>query len=165
TWLLIERLHLGKSSALGAASGAVAGLATVTPAAGSVLPMQAMMLAAISSSVCYFFVMKKHAFGYDDSLDAFGIHGVSGIIGPLGVGIFASQGANSLLFSNLPAARDGLAQFLVQGKAILICGTYSFVITLALVFLIDRLMGFRLSPEDEEEGLDFSVHGEKAYNH
>jgi Amt family ammonium transporter len=83
TWLLIERIHLGKSSALGGVTGAIAGLAAVTPAAGSALPFACMGLAALTAGTCYVFVAKKLAMGYDDALDAFGVHGIAGILGPL----------------------------------------------------------------------------------
>lgn len=165
TWLVIERLHLGKSTALGAATGAIAGLATVTPAAGTLLPVPAMILAAITSTICYGFVANKGRLGYDDSLDAFGVHGIAGIIGPLGCGIFASYGVSSLLFETVGAPRSGVEQFLVQVKSIAIVGGYTLVVTAALVFLVEKTMGFRIRAEEEEQGLDMALHGEKAYNH
>jgi len=164
-WLLIEKLHLGKSSALGGATGAIAGLAAVTPAAGSVLPFAAMALAAVTAAVCYVFVSKKSKLGYDDSLDAFGVHGIAGIVGPLAVGVLASQGANSLLFGGTQGALPGLAQFAAQAKALGLVGGYSLAVTSALVILIQKTMGFRVAKDMEEQGLDLSVHGEQAYNH
>lgn len=164
-WLVIERFHLGKSTALGAATGAIAGLASITPAAGSVMPGSAMVLAAITSTVCYVFVANKNRLGYDDSLDAFGVHGIAGILGPLGCGVFASYGYSSLLFSGANAPRGGMEQFLVQVKALGICGGYTLVATAALVLLVEKTMGFRVKAEEEELGLDMALHGEKAYNH
>ena len=164
-WLLIEKLHLGKSSALGGATGAIAGLAAVTPAAGSVLPFAAMALAVVTSSVCYFFVSKKSKLGYDDSLDAFGVHGIAGIVGPLAVGVLASQGANSLLFGGTEGVLSGLGQFAAQAKALGIVGGYSLAVTGGLVILIQKTLGFRVAKDVEEQGLDLAVHGEQAYNH
>ncbi|MDQ3000192.1 MAG: ammonium transporter [Fibrobacterota bacterium] len=165
TWLLIEKLHLKKSSALGGATGAIAGLAAVTPAAGSVLPFAAMGLAAVTAAVCYLFVAKKQAMGYDDALDAFGVHGIAGILGPLAIGVIASQGTNSLLFHSAEFARSGVDQFLVQLKALLAVGGYSLVVTGILVVVIEKTMGFRVDKDIEEQGLDLSLHGERAYNH
>jgi Amt family ammonium transporter len=165
TWLLIEKLHLGKSSALGGATGAIAGLAAVTPAAGSVLPFAAMALAAATAGVCYVFVAKKLALGYDDALDAFGVHGIAGIVGPLAVGVLASQGANSLIYGGLEGAQNGLSQFLVQLKGLAAVGGYSMAVTGLLVLLIEKTLGFRVAKDVEEQGLDLSLHGEKAYNH
>lgn len=164
-WLVIERVHLGKSTALGAATGAIAGLASVTPAAGSVMPLPAMALAAITTSICYWFVSWKGRLGYDDSLDAFGVHGMAGIIGPIGCGVFASYGFNSLLYSNPAIPRGGMDQFLVQVKSVGLVGGYSLAVTAVLVILIERTMGFRVRAEEEEQGLDMALHGEKAYNH
>jgi ammonium transporter, Amt family len=165
TWLLIEKMHLGKSSALGGATGAIAGLAAVTPAAGSAMPFSCMILAAVTSGICYIFVSRKFRMGYDDALDAFGVHGIAGIIGPLGCGIFASQGFNSLLFHDALGVRSGGDQFLVQVKALAIVGGYSLIVTGALVLLLEKTLGFRVNKDVEEQGLDLSLHGEKAYNH
>lgn len=164
-WLIVEKIHLGKCSALGGATGAIAGLAAVTPAAGSVLPFPAMALAATTSVICYFFVAKKSSFGYDDALDAFGVHGIAGIVGPLGIGIVASVGVNSLLFQGNEGARDGVAQFLAQLKGLAAVGGYSLVVTGILVLLIEKTIGFRVPKDVEEQGLDLSLHGERAYNH
>jgi ammonium transporter, Amt family len=163
-WLILERLHLGKSSTLGGATGAIAGLATVTPAAGSVMPLEAMLLAALTTSVCYFFVSHKNKFGIDDSLDAFGVHGIAGILGPIGCGIFASWGYNSLFHSGVESAAPGVTQFLVQLKAVGVVGLYSAIVTGVLVIALEKTVGFRVRKEDEEQGLDLSVHGERAYN-
>jgi Amt family ammonium transporter len=165
SWLLIERIHLGKSSALGGATGAIAGLAAVTPAAGSILPFPAMALAAVTAAVCYLFVAKKLSLGYDDSLDAFGVHGIAGIVGPLAIGVLASQGVNSLLFHETEGALGGAQQLLAQAKGLAAVGGYSLVVTAILVILIEKTWGFRVGKDEEEQGLDLSLHGEKAYNH
>ena len=164
-WLIVEKIHLGKCSALGGATGAIAGLAAVTPAAGSVLPFPAMALAATISVICYFFVAKKNSFGYDDALDAFGVHGIAGIVGPLGIGIVGSVGVNSLLFHGNEGARDGVSQFLAQAKGLAAVGGYSLVVTGILVLAIEKTLGFRVGKDVEEQGLDLSLHGERAYNH
>jgi ammonium transporter, Amt family len=164
TWLILEKWHLGKSSTLGGATGAIAGLATVTPAAGSVMPLEAMLLACITTCVCYFFVSHKNKFGIDDSLDAFGVHGIAGILGPIGCGVFASWGYNSLLHAGSASAQAGSAQFLAQIKAVGAVALWSAAITAILVLALEKTVGFRVKKEDEEQGLDLTVHGERAYN-
>ncbi|MFC1585143.1 ammonium transporter [Fibrobacterota bacterium] len=164
-WLAAEKIHLGKPSALGAASGIVAGLVAITPAAGSVRPGSALILGSVTAVLCYIFVAAKTRFGYDDSLDAFGIHGIGGTAGALGCGIFASVGYNSILFSNAaPEAVSGLVQFWVQVKGIIATAGYSALVTLIIVFVLEKTIGFRISEEDEIEGLDITLHGENAYN-
>jgi ammonium transporter, Amt family len=149
---------------LGGATGAIAGLATVTPAAGSVMPLEAMLLACITTCVCYFFVSHKNKFGIDDSLDAFGVHGIAGILGPIGCGVFASWGYNSLLHAGSASAQAGSAQFLAQIKAVGAVALWSAAITAILVLALEKTVGFRVKKEDEEQGLDLTVHGERAYN-
>lgn len=163
-WLLAERIHLTKCSTLGAATGAIAGLATVTPAAGSTSPFEAIVLASISTLVCYFFVSHKGLLGYDDSLDAFGVHGISGIVGPIGCGVFASVGYNSLFHSGLPTSISGMSQLGVQLKSVGIVALYSAILTSILVLVWKKFLGFRVNLEDEDAGLDLTLHGERAYN-
>ncbi|MEZ5873018.1 MAG: ammonium transporter [Nitratireductor sp.] len=160
-WALIEAVSRGKASMLGAASGLVAGLVAVTPAAGSVGPVGAIALGAIASLVCYFFVaVVKAKAGYDDSLDVFGIHGVGGIVGAVGTGIFTSPllgGTGSEDFSIV-----GQTWVQIQAVAITIvwCGVISFI----LYKIIDMTFGLRVSAEDEATGLDLTSHGEAAYH-
>lgn len=161
-WILVEWLHYGKPTSLGAASGAIAGLATITPAAGFVGPNAAVAIGALAGVICYLAVLAKNKFGYDDSLDVVGIHGVGGLIGTLCVGIFASKavnpsGANGLLFGN-PALLG--TQFL----GVLVVGIYTLVVSFILLKLIDAIFGLRLSEENEVAGLDLSEHSEEAYN-
>jgi len=163
-WLLAEKIHLGKASTLGAVSGIVAGLVAVTPAAGSVQPGSAIMLGFLTSVVCYFAISLKHKLGYDDSLDAFGIHGVGGAMGALGCGIFASVGFNSLLFTGNPDGTPGLTQFIIQAKSVAVTALYSIIVTSILVWVLDKTLGFRVATEEESRGLDISLHGENAYN-
>ncbi len=163
-WITLEKLILKKPSTLGAATGAIAGLATVTPAAGSVMPVEAMLLAALTTVVCYFFVSHKSRFNVDDSLDAFGVHGIAGIFGPIGCGLFASYGYNSIFHHNSLFPVNGASQLFLQIKAVVLVGAYSAVVTAILVLVLRKLTGFRVSREQEEQGLDLSLHGERAYN-
>lgn len=161
-WTLVEWRHRGKPTTLGAASGAVAGLATVTPAAGFIGPGAAILIGFLAGMVCYFAVNLKVRLKYDDSLDVVGIHGVGGVLGTLALGVFASKAVN-------PAGADGLLAgnpgFLgTQAFAVLVVGVYTFVISWLLLKGIDALIGLRLNEEAEVMGLDLSEHGETAYN-
>ncbi len=161
SWLIIERLQRGKPTALGAVSGAVAGLAGITPAAGFVSPLSAILIGTIAGILCYIGVNLKSKFGYDDSLDVIGIHGVSGTWGILAVGLFASAAIN-------PAGRNGLFHgnpTLLGTQAIAIAVTYLFVFvsTLVILKLVDRVVGLRIKDGEEFIGLDHSLHGESAY--
>jgi ammonium transporter, Amt family len=161
-WCIIEAYHRGKPTALGAASGAIAGLAAVTPGAGFVGPTGAMIIGALASCVCYFAILMKNKFRYDDSLDVFGLHGVCGIFGPLAVGLFATvlvnpAGANGLFFGNA-----GL--LFVQLKAVAVVAVYSFVVTVVLMKLLGVISPMRVSKEDEDTGLDLTQHGEFGYH-
>lgn len=160
-WVVIEWLHRGKPTMFGAATGSIAGLATITPASGFVGPMPALAIGLLAGSVCYFALNMKGKLGYDDSLDAFGVHGVGGILGTLGVGLFAEKLIN-------PSGADGLFfgnphQFIVQIMAIAAVVIYSFAVTFILLKLIDWSMGLRVSEEDEMMGLDLSQHEESGY--
>jgi Amt family ammonium transporter len=160
SWALIEYLHRGKASALGAASGAVAGLVAITPAAGYVDLSGALWIGLLVSPICYFFVVViKQKFGYDDSLDAFGVHGVGGTFGALATGLWANPSVNSAkgLFYGNPG------QFVIQLKTVIATMAYSVVVTLVLAFLVEKLVGFRAKDREEEIGLDLSQHGEAGY--
>ncbi len=157
-WILIEWFHAGKPSALGAASGIVAGLVVITPAAGFVTPGWALLMGLSAGLVCYGGVMMKHRFGYDDSLDAFGIHGLGGAWGAIATGIFASVGATGLIGGNLH-------QLWVQLIGVVAAGAYAVVITLLLLFVLNKTMGLRVEKDDERKGLDQSAHSETGYNY
>jgi Amt family ammonium transporter len=158
TWALIEWLHRGKPTGLGLATGIVAGLVAVTPASGFVSPISGLIIGAAASLVCYTFVMLKSVFGYDDSLDAFGVHGIGGLLGALLTGIFASKAIN-------PLGADGGAElFKNQAIAAGVAIVYSIVVTVVLVKVIDLVFGFTLSPEEESIGLDRSEHGEVGFD-
>ncbi|MFO1209611.1 MAG: ammonium transporter [Amaricoccus sp.] len=160
-WSAIEAVFRGKASMLGAASGMVAGLVAVTPAAGFIGPVGAIFLGFIASGACYFFVqvVKEH-FGYDDSLDVFGVHGIGGIVGAILTGVFASTSLGGIGY---PEGVTMTAQVITQFKAvcttIVWCGVASFV----LYKVVDMLIGLRVAPETEREGLDLAEHGERAY--
>lgn len=162
SWLFVEWLHRGKPTALGAASGGVAGLVAITPASGFVGPMAALAIGGVVGILCYFAIMMKSRFGYDDSLDVFGVHGVGGIWGAIATGLFASKiinptGSNGLFHGN-PALLGK------QMIAILAVFAYSFIVTAVLLKLVGLISPLRVSKEDEEMGLDLSQHGEVAYN-
>jgi len=156
-WMGMEYFKMGKASALGAASGVIAGLVGITPAAGFVEPLWAMVIGVVAGVVCYLAVIVKMRMGYDDSLDAFGIHGVGGIWGALATGLFVTVGGSGMLAGNFK-------QVGIQLVGIAAAAIYSFVVTYALVVLIEKTMGFRVNAESEEVGLDNSQHGETGYN-
>jgi len=163
TWTFAEWIHRGKPTMFGAATGAIAGLATITPAAGFVGPMPALFIGMAAGVLCYTALNAKTRFKYDDSLDAFGVHGVGGTLGTIMAGVFASvainaAGANGLLFGNPK-------QLAVQIGAVALVAVYSFVVSLGLFKIIDLMMGLRVDAEQETEGLDISQHGEAGYTH
>ena len=170
SWLAVEWMHKGKPTALGLASGLVAGLVAVTPASGFVSPLGALCIGLIAGAVCYGSVCLKPFFKYDDSLDAFGVHGVGGFLGAVLTGVFVSawifNGGNgypeSTPLGQLASGRA--AQVGVQLLAAVIAAGYSFVLTLGIVKAIDVLWGFGLSARAESEGLDENQHGEAGFN-
>ncbi len=157
SWMVAEWVHRGKPTVLGIASGIIAGLATITPAAGFVGPMSAMIFGLVAGMLCYAAVVWKMKLGYDDSLDVVGIHGVGGFMGILGTGLFASIGATGLFFGN--AGLFGIQVFLA-----LVTLAFSVVGTYIILKVIDLTIGLRISPQDEEMGLDLSQHSERAYS-
>ena len=157
SWMLIEWWIAGKPSALGLASGIVAGLASVTPAAGYVTPPWAMLIGLAGGGICFYGVRVKFKVGYDDSLDVVGVHGVTGIWGPLATGLFASIGAQGLLSGN--------ASFLaVQLLAIVVVGLYSYGLSWVIGIALEKTMGLRVGEEEEIIGLDREIHGEVGYS-
>ncbi len=161
TWSVVESITRGKASMLGAASGMVAGLVAITPAAGSVGPMGAIALGAIASLGCYFFVdVIKNRFGYDDSLDVFGIHGIGGIIGAVGTGIFTAPSLGGIGGADFSIA----AQTWIQIEAVAITIVWCGVVSAILFKIIDMVIGLRTSEENERMGLDLTSHGESAYH-
>lgn len=165
-WTIFEWFHNGKPTALGAISGAVAGLVAITPASGFVQPMSAMLIGLLAGFFCSFMVFKvKNFFGYDDSLDAFGVHGAGGTLGAVLTGFFATMVINPIYGKNVPTgAIDGhWMQVLHQLAGIAIAWGLSIVGTLILLFLVDKTMGLRVTRDEEIAGLDVSQHGEEGY--
>jgi Amt family ammonium transporter len=161
-WVFIEWLTRGKPSMLGGASGAVAGLVAITPACAFVGPMGAIVLGFIASIICFYAVTwLKNALGYDDSLDVFGVHGVGGIVGAIGTGIFMSPDFGGVGFAEgVTMSGQVYIQTIAVGVTILWSGIISYV----LFKMIDATMGLRVKPDAEREGLDTSSHGERAYH-
>jgi len=161
-WIAVEWIHRGKPTMFGAATGAIAGLATITPAAGFVGPVPALIIGLAAGIVCYFALNAKTRFGYDDSLDAFGVHGVGGMVGTLMAGLFASlavnaAGANGMFFGNAK-------QLLIQAGAVVVVAAYSFVVSLVVLKVIEAVGGLRVNADQETEGLDITQHGEAGYS-
>ncbi|MFA4902664.1 MAG: ammonium transporter [Desulfobaccales bacterium] len=161
-WVVVEWIFRGKPTTLGAASGAVAGLVAITPAAGFVGPMPAIIIGILAGIICYLAVLAKPKLGYDDSLDVVGVHCVGGIVGALATGLFASKLIN-------PAGADGLffgnpGQLWTQFIAVLVTVVYSFVVSYILFKILDATIGLRVSTDDEVRGLDISEHQETGYS-
>ncbi len=170
-WLIAEQFHVGKPSVLGGISGAVAGLVAVTPASGFVTPMSAMIIGLLAGFICYFMVaIAKHKLGYDDSLDAFGVHGVGGTLGALLTGVFATNQVNNALKDSagnaLPLGMvDGNAgQIVDQAIGAGIAIVLGIVGTLIILKICDIALGVRVDANQEQDGLDLSMHGEEAYS-
>ena len=155
-WLLVEKLRDGKGTSLGAASGVVAGLVAITPACGSLSPTGSIILGAVAGAASALAVGLKYRFRYDDSLDVVGVHLVSGLVGTIGIGFLATEGG---LFYG-----DGVRQLVVQTVVALFAMLWAAVATLVVGLLIKYAMGWRISEEDEVEGIDFTEHGEAAYD-
>jgi len=160
-WLFIEWVIKGKPSLLGMLSGIIAGLVAVTPAAGLIGPIGAIVLGAICGVVCFFFCTTiKNALGYDDSLDVFGIHGVAGIIGSIGTGIFVAPALGGVGVADYAMGAQVWKQCVAVFVAIAWCGIGSFI----LFKIVDVVVGLRVTGDQEREGLDIAEHGERAYN-
>ncbi|THF50198.1 ammonium transporter [Allorhizobium terrae] len=162
SWCVVESFTRGKASMLGAASGMVAGLVAVTPAAGIVGPMGAIVLGVIVSPLCYFFVsVVKNKFGYDDTADVFGVHGVGGMFGAIATGIFASASLGGVGYA------EGVTmghQVMVQIQAVVITIAWTGIVSFILYKIVDMIVGLRVPVEAEREGLDLASHGEAAYH-
>jgi len=162
TWVLMDKLNTGKPTLLGALSGAVAGLATITPAAGYVNVTAAIIIGFVSAIICYYAVSHlKPLIGYDDALDVFGIHGMSGIVGTLAAGIFATPLINSAITGGVIAGNP--AQLGIQFLAVVSVGLYSFVVTYLLGWVINKTIGLRVEEDHEVQGLDINLHEESGY--
>ncbi|HCA65637.1 MAG TPA: ammonia channel protein, partial [Pseudomonas sp.] len=159
-WMFAEWIGHGKPSALGIASGVVAGLVAITPAAGTVGPMGALIIGLVSGGVCFFCATSlKRKLGYDDSLDAFGVHGVGGIVGALLTGIFAAP-----MLGGFGEVENIGLQLWIQFKGVLFTVVYTGIVTYLILKAIDLVMGLRVNEEQETIGLDLSLHNERGYN-
>ncbi|WCR45643.1 ammonium transporter [Stutzerimonas stutzeri] len=159
-WMFAEWIGHGKPSALGIASGVVAGLVAITPAAGTVGPMGALVIGLVSGVVCFFCATSlKRKLGYDDSLDAFGVHGVGGIVGALLTGIFAAP-----MLGGFGEVENIGLQLWIQFKGVLFTVVYTGIVTYLILKAIDLVMGLRVNEEQETVGLDLSLHNERGYN-
>jgi Amt family ammonium transporter len=156
-------MHQGKATALGFASGILAGLVAVTPAAGVVQPYGAMILGLIASIICYSAIQVKNKLGYDDSLDAFGIHGVGGVVGALLLTFFIRPSWMSEAATAAGGKWTILNQLGVQGFAVAVAILYAAGMTLAIIFVLNKFVKFKSSESDEMAGLDRSYHGERGY--
>ena len=171
-WALVEQLHHGRPSLLGAVTGAVAGLVAITPASGFAAPMTSILIGLVVSPVCYLFVaVVKNKLKYDDTLDVFGVHCVGGIVGALATGIVADPalgGQGWIDYTVFPAVAgtyDMAGQVLTQAKAVILTLLWSGIGSAVLFFILDKTIGLRPSEDAEREGLDLSSHGERAYNY
>ncbi|WP_417776339.1 ammonium transporter [Stutzerimonas xanthomarina] len=160
SWMFAEWLTHGKPSALGIASGVVAGLVAITPAAGTVGPMGALIIGLASGVICFFCATSlKRKLGYDDSLDAFGVHGVGGIVGALLTGVFAAPA-----LGGFGEVENIALQLWIQFKGVLFTVVYTAIVTFVILKVIDVVMGLRVTEEEETIGLDLSLHNERGYN-
>lgn len=160
SWAVVEWMRTGKPTVLGVASGIVAGLVAVTPASGFVGPMAALIIGLLAGVICYAAVLMKGRFGYDDSLDVFGVHGIGGTLGALLTGVFAREmwgGADGLIAGNFQ-------QFLVQVYSVAATAVYAVIVSYIILKIIDVTIGLRVSNDDERQGLDTTQHGETGYN-
>ncbi len=162
-WLIIESLHQGKATALGFASGILAGLVAVTPAAGVVQPAGAMALGIGAAMICYTAILVKNKLGYDDSLDAFGIHGVGGMVGSLLLVFFIRKSWMASAEAAAGGSWSVWQQLGVQATAVGIAVAYAAIGTLLIIFVVNKVVGFRASTEAEMQGLDHYYHGEQGY--
>jgi len=161
SWILAEWMHRGKPTTLGLASGAVAGLVAITPAAGFVTPMASIVIGLVGGVVCYFGVNMKNIFKYDDALDVVGVHGLGGTWGALATGLFATKAVNE-------AGNDGLffgnpEQLWIQFVSVVATWAFCFVGTLVILAVVNAIVKVRVPEEDENKGLDISQHGETGY--
>lgn len=159
-WMFAEWIAHGKPSALGIASGVVAGLVAITPAAGTAGPMGALIIGLVSGVVCFFTATSlKRKLGYDDSLDAFGVHGIGGIVGALLTGVFAAPA-----LGGFGTVTDIGAQLFIQFKGVAFTIVYTGIVTFVILKVLDVAMGLRVNEEEETVGLDLTLHNERGYN-
>jgi Amt family ammonium transporter len=162
SWLVVEWFHKGKPTTLGAASGAVAGLVAITPASGFVGPLSAILIGGVAGMLCYGGVLLKSRLGYDDSLDVVGIHGLGGTWGALATGLFASKAVNEAGSNGLFFGHPG--QLGIQFVSVVTTMAFAFFMTLIILKVVDLFIGIRLDQDEEQRGMDMSLHDEKGYS-
>jgi Amt family ammonium transporter len=162
-WVIIEGFHQGKATALGFVSGILAGLVAITPAAGVVQPLGALVLGALATVLCYLAIVLKNRLGYDDTLDAFGIHGVGGIVGAIFLTFFIRDSWMAAAAEKVDGSWSVMQQLGVQALAVIIAIVYAAVGTLVILFVLDKIVKIRSSVEGEMKGLDNYYHGERGY--
>ena len=160
-WLAIEWFQTGKPRFIGLLTGAVAGLATITPAAGFVSTNTAVIIGILAGIICYFAVKLKNVLKWDDALDVWGVHGVGGILGVICLGLFASTAINSSGADGL--LRGGTQFFLIETGAVIFAAAYAFVFSYVLLFIINKITPVRVDDNSDDFGLDNQIHGEQAY--
>ncbi|MFN0117359.1 MAG: ammonium transporter [Elusimicrobiota bacterium] len=163
TWMIIEALHHKKATSLGVCSGILAGLVVITPAAGVVQPLGALILGFIASIICYFTIMLKTKLGYDDSLDVFGIHGTAGIAGALFLSFFIRESWMIEAAEKAGGSWSAFQQLGIQAAAVGITVVFSVITTIILVILVEKTVGFKMDENEEMAGMDHSLHGEHGY--
>ena len=163
TWLVVEWMNAKQPKFLGLLTGAVAGLATITPAAGYVSPATAALIGILSGVICYYAVALKNRLGWDDALDVWGVHGVGGFIGIIFLGMFANKAWNPTIATNGLLTGGGTSFFFKQCAAVAISSAWAFVFTYGMLWIIDRITEVKVAEGVEETGLDFGLHGEAAY--
>jgi Amt family ammonium transporter len=162
-WIIIEGIHQGKATAIGFASGVLAGLVAITPAAGVVQPVGAIALGVVATVVCYLAIMVKNKLGYDDTLDAFGVHGVGGIVGALLLSFFIRKSWMADAAAKTEGGWTSLQQFGVQAAAVSIAIAYAAIGTFIILFVLNKFIKLRSTEEAEMKGLDNFYHGERGY--
>lgn len=163
-WLIFEKIRFGKPTALGAASGLVAGLVGITPASGYVTMGSSVLIGFIAGSVCFFAVSLKSKFGFDDSLDVVGVHGVGGMLGALLTGVFASVDVNSAVADSLKTNGGRVGLIVTQVVAVVVVASFAMILTAVLIKITQAITGIRVNEEEETQGLDLALHGESGYN-
>ena len=163
TWLILDWVLVKKPKLVGLLTGAVAGLATITPAAGFVTPASAAIIGIVAGLLCYLAVMLKNKMKWDDALDVWGVHGVGGTIGIIMLGLFASKAVNAAGADGLFIGEGGATFFMKELVAVLAVSAYCFIFTYLVLMLINTVTRVRVSKEEQEAGVDFSLHGETAY--
>jgi len=163
TWMMVELVHYGKATSLGVASGILAGLVAITPAAGVVPPFGAFALGAIAALICYMAITLKNKLGYDDSLDAFGVHGVGGIVGALFLTFFIRPSWMAEAAEAAGGSWTVWQQLGVQATAVGVTVVFAAVVSLVLLVIVEKTVGLRIGESDEMSGLDHSMHGEQGY--